>query len=86
VTDKEYGGENSGYVSLTSYVEDALFPPGHGCMVVGSLAMFLTAWETIIGAKVAAKLLSMPAGELAVSVAAIRRRLAKMKEILRTTI
>jgi hypothetical protein len=26
VADKEYGGENSGYVSLTRYVEDALFP------------------------------------------------------------
>ena len=55
-------------------------------MIEGSLAMFLTAWETIIGAKVAAKLLNMPAGELAVSVAAIRRRFAKMKEILRTTL
>jgi len=38
--------------------------------------MFLAALETVIGAKVAAKLLNMPASELAVSVAAIRRRFA----------
>ena len=48
--------------------------------------MFLTAQKTIIGAKVVAKLLNMPAGELAVSVTVIRRRFAKVKEILRTTI
>jgi hypothetical protein len=47
--------------------------------------MFLTAWETIISATVAGKLLNMPAGELAVSGAAIRRRFAKVKKILHAT-
>jgi hypothetical protein len=54
-------------------------------MIDESLAMFLTAWETTIGANVAAKLLNMPASELAVSVAAIRRRFANVKEILHAT-
>jgi hypothetical protein len=56
-------------------------------MIDGSLAMFLTAWEmTIIGANVAAKLLNMLASELALSVAAIRRRFARANEILSLSI
>jgi hypothetical protein len=43
-------------------------------VIEAGLLMFLAALETVIGAKVAAKPLNMPAGELAVSVAAIRRR------------
>jgi hypothetical protein len=42
-------------------------------------------YEAGLGANVAAKLLNMPARELAVSVAAIRRRFAKVKKILHAT-
>jgi hypothetical protein len=58
---------------LTSYFEDDLFPTSTDAVIDAELPMFVAAWETVIGAKVAAKLLNMLASEFAVSLAAIRR-------------
>jgi hypothetical protein len=42
-----------------------LFPASKDAVIDAGLLTFRAAWETVIGAKVAAKLLNMPASELA---------------------
>jgi hypothetical protein len=63
-----------------------LFPASKDAVVEAVLLMILAPLETVIGLRVAAKLLNMPASELALSVAAIRRRFARANEILSLSI
>jgi hypothetical protein len=51
-------------IDVEALNDDALFPLATDDVIDGSLAMFPMVWETIIGAKVAARLLNIPAGEL----------------------
>jgi hypothetical protein len=63
-----------------------LFPASKDAVVEAVLLMILAPLETVIGLRVAAKLLNMPVSELALSVAAIRRRFARANEILSLSI
>ena len=63
-----------------------MFPASKDAVVEAVLLMILAPLETVIGLRVAAKLLNMPASELALSVAAIRRRFARANEILSLSI
>lgn len=45
--------------------------------------MFVAAWETILGGKVAAKVLSMKGKEFTVAVGSVRKRMSRVKALLR---
>jgi hypothetical protein len=82
IADKEYGNGNAGYTSITATVDDASLEHIENVVDAG-LNLFIAAWETVIGGKVATKMLGMGAQELQDTVAIIRKRLAKVRELLR---
>ena len=82
VASKEYGNGDSGYVSISAYVDDCKFDQINSAIDAG-LDMFLAAWETIVAGKVSTKLLAMSAQELRDTVAAIQKRVARVRTLLR---
>jgi hypothetical protein len=82
IADKEYGNGNTGYTSITAYVDDAGLEHIENVIDAG-LNLFVAAWENVIGGKVATKMLGMGAQEFQEVVGTIRRRLVKVRELLR---
>lgn len=82
IADKEYGNGNSGYTSISGYVDDAKLDQIDDVIDAG-LDLFVAAWQTIIAGKVATKLLSMSAQEVQDTVTAIQKRVAKVRTLLR---
>ena len=82
ISDKQYGDGNTGYSSITAYVDDASLEHIENVIDAG-LNLFVAAWENVIGGKVATKMLGMGAQELRDSVASIQRRATKVRELLR---
>lgn len=82
VADKQYGDGNTGYSSITAYVDDASLEHIENVIDAG-LNLFVAAWENVIGGKVATKMLGMGAQEFRDAVAAIRRRTEKVRALLR---
>jgi hypothetical protein len=81
LADKQYGDGNSGYTSITAYVDDASLEHIENVIDAG-LNLFVAAWETVIGGKVATKMIGMSAQELRDNVTAVRRRAAKVRALL----
>ena len=81
VADKQYGDGNSGYTSITAYVDEANLEHIENVIDAG-LNLFVAAWETVIGGKVATKMIGMSAQELRDNVATIQRRAAKVRALL----
>jgi hypothetical protein len=52
-------------------------------VIDAGLDMFLAAWETVLAGKVATKLLGMSAQEVKDTVAAVQKRAAKVRALLR---
>lgn len=82
IADKSYGDGNSGSTQISAWVNDASLGQLPD-VVDASLDMFLSAWLSVIGAKVMANLLPMKAAELRDVIVKIRTRIAKVREILR---
>jgi hypothetical protein len=72
---------NSGYTSISGYVDDAGLAQIES-VIDGGLSLYIAAWETVLGGKVATKLLAMSARELQDTVAAVQRRAAKVRALL----
>jgi hypothetical protein len=79
IADKEFGNGNSGYTSISGYVDDAGLAQIESVIDAG---LYIAAWETVLGGKVATKLLAMSAQELQDTVAAVQRRAAKVRALL----
>lgn len=82
ISDKTYGNGNSAYTSINAYVDAAGLAQIDDVISAG-LDMFLAAWETVLAGKVATKLLGMSAQELRDNVAAIQKRAARVRTLLR---
>jgi hypothetical protein len=82
IADKSYGDGNSGSTQISAWVNDASLDQLPD-VVDASLDMFLSAWLSLIGAKVMANLLPMKAAELQDTAAKVRRRLEKVRTLLR---
>jgi hypothetical protein len=80
--DKSFRDGNSGYSSITASVDDAGLEHTENEIDAG-LNLFVVACQNVIGGKVTTKMLGMGAQELRDSVAAIQRRAAKVRELLR---
>jgi hypothetical protein len=81
IADKEFGNGNSGHTSISGYVDDAGLAQIESVIDAG-LSLYIAAWETVLGGKVATKLLAMSAQELQNTVAAVQRRAAKVRALL----
>lgn len=82
ISDKEYGNGNSGYASLSASIDDGNVERMADVVDAG-IEMFVAAWETVLGGKVAAKVLSMKGEEFTVAVGSVRKRMSRVKALLR---
>jgi len=82
VSDKEYGNGDSGYTSISGHVDDANLDQIDDVIDAG-LSLFLAGWQTVIAGKVATKMLSMTGQEFKDTVAAIQKRVTKVRGLLR---
>jgi hypothetical protein len=82
ISDKEYGNGNSGYASLSASIDDGNVERMADVVDAG-IEMFVAAWETILGGKVAAKVLGMKGEEFSVAVGSVRKRMSRVKALLR---
>jgi hypothetical protein len=82
IANKSFGDGNSGYSSVTAYVDEASLEHIENVIDAG-LNLFVAAWQNVIGGKVATKMLGMGAQELQEVVGKIRNRLVKVRELLR---
>lgn len=81
IADKSFGDGNSGYTSITAYVDDAGLEHIENVINAG-LSLFVAAWQNVIGGKVATKMLSIGGQEFRDNVAAIQRRADKVRALL----
>jgi hypothetical protein len=83
IADKQYCDGNSGYSSITAYVDDASLEHIENVIDAGlNLFMFMAAWQTVLAGKVATKLLGIGAQEFRDAVATIQRRAEKVRALL----
>jgi hypothetical protein len=82
IADKEYRNGNSGSTQIAAWVDDCPIDKLDDLIDAG-LDLYLAAWQTVIGAKVATKLLAMTGPELQDIVAKVKARLVKVRALLR---
>jgi hypothetical protein len=81
IADKEYGNGNAAYTSIQAHVDDTPIEQIEEVIDAG-LALFVAAWEAILGGKLAVKLNTLPPAETRETVTNVRQRLTKVQAML----
>jgi hypothetical protein len=81
IADKEYGNGNAAYTSVEAHVD---YTPIEQIdeVIDSGLALFVAAWEIILGGKLAAKLNTLTPAETRETVSNVRQRLLKVQALL----
>src|SRR5271170_4388070 len=84
IADKEYGNGNAAYTSIQAHVDDTPIEQIEDVIAAG-LALFVAAWEVILGGKLAVKLNALTPAETRETVTNVRQRLTKVQAMLHDT-
>ena len=81
IADKEYGNGNAAYTSIQAHVD---YTPIEQIeeVIDSGLALFVAAWEIILGGKLAVKLNTLTAAETRETVTNVHQRLMKVQALL----
>src|SRR5215472_7632978 len=81
IADKEYGNGNAAYTNIQAHVDDTPIEQIDDVIDAG-LALFVDAWEIILGGKLAVKLNTLTPAETRETVTNVRQRLTKVQALL----